>query len=370
MAQTRILTSLALGAVVLAGSAATLPMMVPPGETGARLPMLASATLSAGAAGTAAAPGPAPAAGVGRVAARGRIEPVSEQLELAIGVVGTLAHVYVDQGDPVRKGQLLADLINDDQRARVQEAKATVALREAELAKLLNGARPEERREAAARLEQLKARLALTELDLGRVRPLAAQGVSSQQSLDRAVSSHDEMVAQVEASTAALELINAPPRDEDVAMARANLALAQAILKQQQSLLEKTELRSPIDGVVLQRYLKSGETIAIQPLMPIVEVGDTSRLRVRAEIDETDIGRVSLGDQVWISAEAFPGRRFGGRVSRISPRMGRKTVSSDRPTEKTDTNVLDVLVDLDNDVRLPTGLRVDVYIGPSQVAGN
>src|SRR5205085_5000809 len=84
------------------------------------------------------------------VAAQGRVEPVSEKLELAIGVVGTLAAVHVDEGDPIKRGQVLAELVDDDQKARVTEAQAQVKLREAELEKLLHGARPEERQQAAA----------------------------------------------------------------------------------------------------------------------------------------------------------------------------------------------------------------------------
>jgi HlyD family secretion protein len=368
LAQTRILTGLACGAVLVAGSAAVLSMKAPSGDIRGLTAPFAAASTATRAAAAASTTDLAPASGPGRVAARGRVEPISEPLELAIGVVGTLAHVDVDQGDKVRKGQLLAELVNDDQKARVDEAAATVKMREAELTKLLNGARPEERQQAAARLDELKARLTLSTQELERLQPLTARGVASVQSLDHAVSSHDETIAQVDASAAALMLINAPPRAEDVAMARANLALAQAKLKEEQSLLDKTELRSPIDGVVLRRYMKSGETIAIQPLMPIVEVADTSRLRVRAEIDETDVARVTLGQQVWVSADAYPGQRFHGEVARISPRMGRKSVGSDKPTEKTDTNVMDVLVDLDADAHLPTGLRVDVYVEPPRVA--
>jgi len=371
LAQSRILTTLACGAVLLAGSAAILSTKAPLGELKTlTAPFVSGATASRAEATTSATAEAPPALSAGVVAARGRIEPISDPLELAIGVVGTLAHVYVDQGDKIRKNELLADLVSDDQKARVAEADATVKLREAELTKLLNGARPEERQQAAAHLDELKARLTLMTQDLTRMQPLTLRGVSSPQALDHAVASHDEAVAQVDASAAAVALINAPPRAEDVAMARANLALAQAKLKEEQSLLEKSELRSPIDGVVLRRYMKSGETIAIQPLMPIVQVADTSRLRVRAEIDETDVGRVALGDQVWVSADAYPGQRFHGEVTRVAPRMGRKTVGSDNPTEKTDTNVMDVLVNLDTDVHLPVGLRVDVYVEPPRVARN
>jgi HlyD family secretion protein len=306
-----------------------------------------------------------------RVAARGRIEPVSEELDLAIGLVGTLAAVYVDEGDAIKHGQLLAELVNGDQRARVTEAEAQVSLRKAELEKLLHGARSEERRQAAAQIEKTEAGMVLAQQELARRRPLVASGVSSQQLLEQAVSSLQVAQANDNAMRAALELINAPPRAEDVAMAQANLALAEANLDEQRVLLQKTQLRSPVDGVVLRRYLKTGETISIQPLIPILQVGDTRQLRVRTEIDETEVGQLELGQRAWATAPAYPGRRFGGVIARLGQRMGRKTVRSDEPTEKNDTNVLDVLIDFDDaGVRLPIGLRVNVFIEPSGIAQN
>ena len=306
-----------------------------------------------------------------RVAAQGRVEPVSGRLDLAIGMVGTLAAVYVDEGDAIAKGQLLAQLVNDDERARVAEAESTLSLRKAELEKLLNGARPEERRRAAAQVEKTQAAVALAQQELARRRPLAASGVSSQQALEQAVSSTQAAQADDNANRAALELINAPPREEDVAIAKANLALAEANLKEQQALLEKTLLRSPIDGVVLRRHLKTGETISIQPLIPILQVADTDHLRVRAEIDETDIGNVTLGQRAWATASAYPHRQFQGVITKIGKRMGRKEVHSEEPTDKKDTNVLDILIDLDNPgVRLPSGLRMNVFLENPITAGN
>ena len=117
------------------------------------------------------------------------------------------------------------------------------------------------------------------------------------------------------------------------------------------------------------RYLKTGETISIQPLLPILQVGDTSRLRVRAEIDETEVGQLKLGQRAWVTAPAYPNKRFTGVISRIGQRMGRKTVRSDEPTEKNDTAVLDVLIELDDPgVRLPVGLRMDVFLEAAAVA--
>src|SRR5258708_2567998 len=103
-----------------------------------------------------------------RVAAQGRVEPVSEAVELAIGAVGTLAAVYVDEGDTVKQGQLLAELVNGDQVARVSQAEAQVGLRRAELDKLMHGARPEERQQAAAQVAKTMASVALAKLELAR----------------------------------------------------------------------------------------------------------------------------------------------------------------------------------------------------------
>jgi HlyD family secretion protein len=312
---------------------------------------------------------PATSAATFRVAARGRVESVSEELNLAIGVVGMLGAVYVDEGDTIKRGQLLAELVNGDLRARVTEAEAQVSLRKAELDKLLHGARAEERRQAAAQVERTTAGVALAKQELARRRPLTASGFSSQQALDQAVSSLQVAEANDNASRAALELINAPPRAEDVAIAQANLSLADATLQEQRVLLQKTQLYSPSDGVILRRYLKTGETISIQPLIPILQVGDTARLRVRAEIDETEIGQLKRGQRAWVSAAAYPNRRFSGSISRIGERMGRKTVRSDEPTDKNDTNVLDILIDLDDPgVRLPIGLRLDVFLEPQGIA--
>jgi HlyD family secretion protein len=303
-----------------------------------------------------------PAPSARKIAAAGRVEPCSEEIELAVGVIGALKAVYVGEGDQIHQGQLLAELDNADQEARVGEAEATVRLREAELDKLLHGARPEERRQVAAQFDEAAANLSFAKHELERRTPLAQSGVASPQSMDQTRSALDAAQAQHAAKQAAVALINAPPREEDVAIAEANLTLARANLEEQRALFTKTQLRSPIDGVVLRRYLRTGEVISLQPPTPILEVGDTSRLRVRAEIDETDIARVAVGQRVWVTADAYPSRRFGGVVSRISQRLGRKAIYTDNPSEKLDTKILEALIDLDGDVRLPIGLRIDVFV--------
>lgn len=304
------------------------------------------------------------ASGPRPVWAQGRVEPISGELTLAIGAVGPLAAVYVHTGQKVHRGQLLAELQDNDQKARIAEAKASAEVRQAELKRLLNGARAEKRRRVAAELARAAANLTWAQHQVGRLQPLAAKSFASQEALDEAQSKLAVARAQRDAAKAAVALINAPPRPEDVAIARANLSLAEAKLAAQRALLGKMQVRSPIDGVVLRRYLKAGEVVSVQPLTPIMKIGEIRRLKVIAEVDETQVARVKLGEQASITADGYAGERFHGIVSRISPMMGPKTVFSDKPTDKIDTKILDVTINLGSGTHLPIGLRVDVKIIP------
>ena len=119
-------------------------------------------------------------------------------------------------------------------------------------------------------------------------------------------------------------------------------------------------MRSPIDGVVLKLYRRAGETVSNLPPTPIATVGDISRLRVRADIDETDVAQIALGQTVWVTADAFRDRRFRGTVAQIGVQLGRKNFRNDNPQERVDTKILEVMIDLEPGVQLPIGLPVDI----------
>jgi HlyD family secretion protein len=78
-------------------------------------------------------------------------------------------------------------------------------------------------------------------------------------------------------------------------------------------------------------------------------------------VDQTDVGRVAAGQRVEVNADAYPNRRFGGTIYRVSLRLGGKTAQTGRPADRVDTKVLQVLIDLDFGTMLPIGLRVDAY---------
>jgi multidrug resistance efflux pump len=89
---------------------------------------------------------------------------------------------------------------------------------------------------------------------------------------------------------------------------------------------------------------------------------DLSTVRVRVEIDEQDIGRIRVGASAWATAPAFGDRHFEGELVRIMNDFGRKQITSDDPRARTDTRVLEALVELDGQPNLPVGLRMDVHV--------
>ena len=295
-----------------------------------------------------------------RVVAPGLVEPISEEIEIASDVIGRLKSVPVQEGDVIKRGQILAEVENADLAAALAVAEADIDKQQAELDRLKNGARPEERQAAAAELDEAMAREQQARRDLARKAPLAETGVESRSKLDEASATATATSARRAALAAQQALIDGAPRPEDIRIAAAELAQAQAKAAEIRAQIDKTIIRSPIDGVVLSRQRKTGEAVANLPPTVIMHIGDISRLRVRADVDETDIAHVAVGQRVSVRADAFGDRRFGGTIVRLGASLGRKNFRTERPTEKVDTKVLETLIDLDADVRLPVGLRVDV----------
>jgi len=308
-----------------------------------------------------ASPAHDPAPGHHMVAAPGLVEPNGEEREIGSQVIGIIREMRVEENDQVVAGQIIAVVDNNEQQARVESARAQLALRNAELDRVTNGARAEERREARAAVAEAEANLDLARREYERKVPLAKSGASTQAALDQATSALSATEAHRTVMSERLGVMEAGSRMEDVEAARAQVALAEADVALAEALLDKTFIRSPIAGSVLRRYRAAGEAVGNMPPTPIAVVGDLSRLRVRAEVDETDVGRVQAGQRVEVTADAYPDRRFGGTVFRVSARLGGKAVQTGRPADKVDTKVLQVLIDLETGTTLPIGLRVDAY---------
>ncbi len=306
-----------------------------------------------------------PAAAPTQIYASGIVEGKTEDVELRMEASGRVVEVLVSAGDWVDGGQVLVRL---DDRAEQEAATSRLAnlhLAEANLERLVNGARDSERQEARALLAARRSRLDQAEMTWQRIKSLRAQGAIAQQEADDQSSSVQTLTAEVAAASARLEQIEAPARDDEVRAARARIAAAKADLELAQIALDKTTLRAPSRAQVLDVGVEVGELVGPERREPVMVLADTSQLRVRAYVEEIDAPRIVVGATAKITADGLPDQVFAGVVRTISPQMKTKTLSTDRPDELYDAKVREILLDVadsDRPGRLIFGLRVDVVL--------
>ena len=301
-------------------------------------------------------------AGSTLIAAPGRIEAVSEEVRVSSELSGRLRIVRVEEGDRVQRGQVLAEIENNDYRARVAEAEAGLAQREAELRRTVNGARTQERREAEASMQAAKAVLNNAKNEAARRRGLADRNVISRDEAERYERGYQVARAQYEQAAQHFALIDAEAREEDRAHAEAAVGSARAQLAEARAYLEKSYIRAPINGVILRKLRHNGESVSTQFDSPVITMADDSVLRARLDVDESDVSKLRVGQRAYVTAEAYGTHKFWGRVFRVGNILGKKNVRTDEPSEHVDTKILETLVELDPGQHLPLGLRVDSYV--------
>jgi len=272
----------------------------------------------------------------------------------------------VEEGDAVCPGEVLAELENADYRAQVESARANVVAKQAALRKVINGARRQERAEAWSQVNEAKAVAENAQSEWRRRQQLFSAGVISREELDRYSREADVAKAKYQSAVEQHSLVDDNAREEDRSLAEADLELARSELAEAEARYQKTFIRSPIDGTVLRTHHRSGESVSNSSTVPdpILTIGDRKMLRVRVDVDETDVSKVRLGQRAYVTADAYGKQKFWGRVVRVGQQLGPKNVRTDEPTEKVDTKILEILVELDGGLELPDGLRVDAFVLP------
>ena len=296
------------------------------------------------------------------VAGNGIIEPAERETKLASHIPGRIKALLVKEGDEVVPSAPIAELENDAEKAALDAAEADLSVRRAELLRTARGLRKEDRDAIAADTDSAKARAELSRGALARVEQASKGGAATADELDRAKRQSESDKGLLEAADARRRAALAGARSEDVYVAQANVLAATARRDQAKSTFDRLTIRSPIAGRVLQVKLRAGEYYNPQGGEPIAVVGDTRKLRVRMDLDERDIGKVKEGAKGFVTLNAYPGKKFAARVVEIGRRMGRKNVRPDDPTERIDTKILEVLLELDDREGLVPGLRVVSYV--------
>ena len=255
---------------------------------------------------------PVPDSGVLRVS--GNIEITDA--EVSFKIAGRVVERSVSEGESVKAGQSVARLDTSELAQEVALRSAEVRAAEASLAELVTGSRPEEIAQSEAVVRRMQADVARARADFKRLKKLYEQDNVSGQDYDAAKSAVEVTTAKLGEAQEQLRLVQKGPRIEKVERARAQLQQAKEALALAETRLGYATLTSPLTGVVLSHNIEPGEFVA--PGTPIVTVGDLAHVWLRAYIDETDLGRVKVGQVVKVTADTYPDKVYEGRVSFIA----------------------------------------------------
>jgi HlyD family secretion protein len=264
------------------------------------------------------------------VVATGKVTPITK-VEVKSKASGIVKKLLVDAGDKVKKGQLLAQLDKEEIEAQVEQSRAGAQAAEASLASA-------EADYERAKVDAEGPDVPLLKRAYERAIGMAKEGVVSTSALEDAQKNYELALNKQNVSKAQATVLKAK-----IAQSQGQLAQDRANLKQLEEQLSYTDIESPIDGVVLSRDVEMGDAVSSILVLGssatlVMTLGDTSSVYVKGKVDESDIGKVYLGQPARIKVESFKDKSFNGVVTKISP-MG---------VEKDNVTTFEVRVSINN----------------------
>jgi HlyD family secretion protein len=245
------------------------------------------------------------------VVATGKVEPITK-VEVKSKASGIVKKLLVDAGDKVKKGQLLAQLDKLEIQAQVEQSKASLQAAEANL----TSSKADWER---AKVDAEGPEVPMTKRGYERAQGMAKDGVVSQSALDDAEKEYKMALNKQNVAKAQITVLAGK-----IAQSQAQIAESRANLDQLEEQLSYTDITSPIDGVILSRDVELGDAVSSILVLGssatlVMTLGDTSSVYVKGKVDESDIGRVYLGQAARIKVESFKDKTFNGVVTKISP---------------------------------------------------
>jgi multidrug resistance efflux pump len=273
---------------------------------------------------------------------------------------GKLEEILVREGQAVREGQLLGRFEASELDAQLEAARAAVRVAEAELNDAMAGFRPQEVKRAEQRLSEAGARLEKARLDWERAEALLKRELIAEADWEAARLALASSVAANNIASEELSLLREGTRKETIDTLKRRLDLAREQVRLAEAALENARLTAPYDGVITRKHREEGEAMDIG--FPVMDIATLDDRYVRTEIDETDIGKIKLGQKTVVTADGFPGLSFPGQVIDIKKQMGPKRLIPTDPSKMVDFKVLDVEVSLPKEcpfcIKLPVNVRI------------
>lgn len=279
-----------------------------------------------------------------KIPASGIVQPV-QKINLSPKREGHVVAVYVEEGDRVVQGQVIAQVSSREAQAQVNQYTATLAKAEADLAGKRAGAHPDEVNAAAARIRteqanvaQARAKLAQTQSDRERYQSLVVQGAISQRQFGEYVTAEREAQAALGAAQSRMEeqiqnlaRLRSGARPQEIAQAEAGVAEARAQLQLYTAQLADTQIRAPFAGTITRLFVQRGDFITPTTAASANDGATSSSiaelsngLEIEARVPEASIARIRVGQSVELRTDAYPDQVFQGQVRLIAPRAVRE----------------------------------------------
>jgi len=243
------------------------------------------------------------------VSTNGKVEPL-DNFEAHAPIGTTVKRILVKEGEQVKKGQLLVAMDDADARSQAAKALAQVRASQADVSAIENGGVREEVLTLHAQLTKARAAQDTAERNLAALQRLEREGAASSGEVKEAQSQFDRAKAD-------LNLLEAKERERyskpEIARVDAQASQARAAYQAAGDLLEQLNIRAPFDGTVYSLPVRQGAYV--NPGDMILQEANLSKVRVRAFVDEPDIGRLTQGDQIEVTWDAMPGRIWQGTLS-------------------------------------------------------
>ncbi len=300
--------------------------------------------------------------------ATGRVEPVNGEIRIASQVPGKIVEVLAKTNDKVEAGDLLARLDDQEIFAKIAAATAETGVRERERQDEPPTGLAKERQDAEDALANAERGYSLAREQFDAVLRSAHAGRGTAEKFADGRKSVQTAKTELEAARVALAAVRAKPDMPLETRLESSLAMARAELSAAEIALERTRIRAPASGTILNMIGKEGETAVPSPESALLIFGDLSSLRLRAEVEERDAAKVRVGQKVVIRADAFPDREFTGVVTSISQSLGTPRIATRGPRRPNDVEVVEVMVSIDGNPPLFTGMRVDAFFKPETAA--
>lgn len=298
--------------------------------------------------------------------ASGRVEPLGGEVKIGPQSAGRVVKVAVSMNEQVRSGEVLLRLDDADLLIRhaAIEAEAAVRKRERDTETVPRGGPAIERRQAEDALAAAERAVFQLRIDLDAATDARRAGKISLEEVSKA---HEALAAardKLEFDRATLRRVQGQANMPLPTRLEAALTGSRSELSLAESAIERTRIRAPFNGTVLQVNAKVGETVAPGSELPIILFGDVSRLQVRAEVEERDVAKIRLGQRVVVRSDAYPNRDFEGHVSALAQSLAAPRLANRGPRRPSDVDVLEVVVTLDGQPPVLPGMRVDVFFKP------